>query len=299
MNKEDLLDGVLPPDDPCSTPENFRGPTLSEEPKVIEDMVSKTIDAIYDGIYISFNQEIDNFADSITFSEEEEVKIPYTTSSVGSDGTTNTVLNPEIQRLLSDGVTIDNEDLRAAQQAPEKDRQKKIKKLEGEEFDGRVLVSKVAPRLRGYLSGLENNNSLFYRDASLSQYRLVVPNEIEPENFDRDSVGLNANNASAPQPEEYFIDYTETPVSDIDKQEYSIGISLSPSEDVLLSTSQNVDVGSAVAQVRQSFAGAQRRRSRSGRRGKPCSPDAASSSPPPRRSVRRGGRRWQIGRAHV
>ena len=81
LAKDELMEGVVPPDDCKISPSGVKKPSLSpREPPINDYLLEKTVDVIYDGTYMSFNREVSAFAETIT--KEQEGSLDTITASI-------------------------------------------------------------------------------------------------------------------------------------------------------------------------------------------------------------------------
>lgn len=106
FNKKNPLEGVINPD-LCS------GNVAKDIHPSFTNMVDKTINTIFDGIKMSFEQNVNGFIPAIT--EEAKVLkvprlIPRKINATLENGDTMEIRNPEYARLLANGVIVENPD---------------------------------------------------------------------------------------------------------------------------------------------------------------------------------------------
>ena len=116
INKDNMLDGVMPP---MFCTKNSDGTTtkgmIPRNPPSFQFMMDKTINTVYEGVHITFNQEVVNFPNLMTeppTSKEVRRTIERTKeiTFIDSDGDEQTeeVTNPEYMRLVSQGVPVED-----------------------------------------------------------------------------------------------------------------------------------------------------------------------------------------------
>jgi len=238
-SKPNVLDGVIP-EAQCniSATEKNKPGLMPEEPPAMKAMQKMTIDTLYDGVYMSFNQDIARFPEAIGVQIEVPKSIPRTLTSTDDEGDEVVYINPEIRRLVSDGVMI-----------PEFEIDDDGDDQEGNPpFLTKVPSLQIAPELKGYLNDFENNPELFsagtipaggQEDQARGLYRLMIPNKtgIEKANVDflnsfKDpttgkplvSPGIQNQVKDALKESEFRIHYDIYNSPDIDKENYRIKI---------------------------------------------------------------------------
>lgn len=179
LNKEDVLDGAVPPIF-CKKDSNGNviGGIIPRDPPSFKFMLDKTADAIYDGVHMSFNQEIAAFPailqePSITTNSVNQTKVMkmIKTKFTDREGKEREaeILNPEYVRLVSSGISTDDEEPLKY----EKGSKKFISVDSKNVFESPNIKSYVANGLRDALKNIEFNNGLF--DVTNRTARFIIP----------------------------------------------------------------------------------------------------------------------------
>ena len=226
LAKDELMEGVVPPDDCKISPSGQKSPSLSpKEPPINDYLLEKTVDVIYDGIYMSFNREADTFPEAITVSQKGDKSIEEdakeTPAQNPGDGTINV-----IQQAQSSSVKV------------------------------------IAPELKGYYKSFSEGDTLLRNQDTV--FTFTIPNKTPLEDsskmfterlktFEFENVNdLVSNNADT----SFTITYDPKTTTDIDIERYSVRIeSLGGTEGVISTYDSNEDaqVVEAVKVVRESF----------------------------------------------
>lgn len=231
LAKKNVLDGVLPSAGCSSSPTGGKNRGLEpEEPKALKDMRQVTVNCLYDGVYMAFNQDIARFPEAIGVTKPVTKSIPRTLKTENDEGEEVVYINPELRRLASDGVIIP--DFNIEDDGEDQEDEPNFKTV--------VPSLQIAPELKGYFNDFENNPSLFRsfpsRDGGL--YQMVVPNKTEIEKFDISKfnllkdprtgepldVGLPGQIESALKKSEFRIYYEVFNSQEPDKENYKIKI---------------------------------------------------------------------------
>jgi len=220
--KDDPLEDVLP------TPEcekNARGdkkPSFApKDPPVAKSMIRKTVDGVYDGVYMAFNEDITAFPDAISTTSPQIKIIPRTKTSIDSDGDEIVYVNPELRRMASDGIIIPDWESGDTDNADDQ---------EGlPSFQTKISVFQVAPKLKGFLNDFEANDDLFKFRPSDGAYRLTVQNQIRLDKFQAESLkkmegssGIDFDRLT--REEEFRIDYIPERTTISSEESYSIKV---------------------------------------------------------------------------
>lgn len=195
-------------------------------------MLDKTIDLVYDGVHMSFNNEISNFVSvlkeitTVPVPRAVERRIEVTAETEDGEQTTE-VENPEFRRLISQGVSVEN---------PNDDGDPVIV-FE----DAQFTTGFAAQGLKKNLETLDTDSRLFKFDPT-GKISLVIPNFVDTNNLSdkiskikpgnvKDPTLLDflnkfqqSQNAGTNNVTEYNIDYNFLLNKDAKKNDFSITI---------------------------------------------------------------------------
>jgi len=196
-------------------------------------MMDKTIDVIYDGVYMTFNNEISNFTNALR--ETTAVQIPraierkINVEGVTEDGKTfkEEVENPEFRRLISQGVSV---------KEPEDLDKEAVIVYEDMQF----TTGFAARGLKENLKNIQLNQRLFNVDVR-GNVSFVIPNMIDVNKLSSATLLKNINSVTKDPTllktinnfknvkdvaniSEYYIQYRPSNLLKEGKDEYSIDI---------------------------------------------------------------------------
>jgi len=222
LAQDKLMEGVVPEDDCVITLSGRKKASLApKEPPINDYLLSKTVDVIYDGAYMSFNKEVSSFPSAITVDIEGKTKIPEQAAPPAptGDGSVNV-----LQQAEAGSVKVVAPELRGFY----------------ESFgEGNTLLRNQDTRFIFTVpnkTGLDNSNQE-YVDA-MSQYRSA------------DSVQTQNSNI------EFQISYDSLPSEDISLEQYAFSIIPQGSQESPLFTyvsEESAPLLDAVVKIREGF----------------------------------------------
>ena len=194
LAQDKLMEGVVPEDDCALTPSGRKKPSLApKEPPINDYLLKKTVDVIYDGVYMSFNKEVRSFPDAIT----AEVQAPTEISDSDSPpAPPQSTLPPGTVNVL--------------QQAK----------------SGSVKV--IAPELKGFYESFEEGNTLLRNQDT--KFIFTIPNKTQLDSSNsKYAAKLNEfkstdHIASQNANTNFIITYEPVPSDDIDVERYNMSV---------------------------------------------------------------------------
>ena len=183
LNKDNPLDGAIPPVFCKKDAEgNVVGGIIPRDPPSFQFMLDKVTDVIYDGVHMTFNQEISAFPASLqepatttTTTGQKRVRKKIKTRFVDQNGDEQEeeILNPEYSRLIAQGVS--NDDSKPFDK--DEDADDIIVDVKNV-FESPNVKNYVAKGLRDALRNVEFNNSLF--ETGNRAARFIIPLGTDP-----------------------------------------------------------------------------------------------------------------------
>lgn len=162
LHKPNLLDGVVPPVFCQGNNPTSQGIIDRDHPS-FKFMLDKVVNTVYDGVHMSFNQEISTFPvvikEGATIQKPRDVPRKITFNGID-------IPNPEFQRLISQGVAVEK---------PEDLDKGSIKVYEDQSF----VSSDVAKGLKGNLENFVFDKRLFSFNATNGQVSLNIPTALD------------------------------------------------------------------------------------------------------------------------
>ena len=228
--KGNPLKDALPPVFCKKSPDGKEQGMVQRDHPSFSYMLDKTIDVIYDGVHMSFNNEISNFVNALK--EITTVQIPREVSRRISvklpDGReVDDLENPEFRRLISQGVSVED---------PDEDGDPVVV------FEDIQFTTNFAAKgLKENLQNIQKDSNLFNVDTN-GVVSLVIPNQVDSKallsnvsdpNFNasniqdetiRAAIETIQQQAEQTQVSSYFINYLPGHVAREDVDQYSIKI---------------------------------------------------------------------------
>lgn len=203
LENDNILDGVIPPAF-CRSGSDPSSGLIPRDPPSLRFMLDKTINTIYDGVHMAFNQDVASFVSSISEPGNARETARVVTKEIDftdpKSGNTETIDNPEFLRLQAQGV-------------PGLDDKDEITVFEEDPMSPNFSKGFVAKGLRANLRQIESNPRLFA--ASDGKIQFLIPSALDPNAVIEiaQAIGSDIDEASlrAITPKEHAIEYRILP----------------------------------------------------------------------------------------
>ncbi len=214
LNRDNSLNDLIPPVF-CKGNNALANGMIPRDHPSFSHMLNKTVDVIYDGVNISFNNEISSLP--VALRETATIQVPREISRkqkyVDPEGNSREIENPEFRRLVSQGVSIEE---------PENLDGKPIVVWE----DQNLTAGFVAKGLKNNLENIEFDSKLF--SINKNKISFNIPNNLNDKVLTNTNVVLPAeakivqNQIGSFQTISNRIDYILSTTPDLSKDEYQL-----------------------------------------------------------------------------
>jgi len=167
LNKNKPLDNIIPPVFCKNNDEKNKGMIPRDHPSFTH-MLNKTVDVMYDGIHIAFDQDINGFPIALkeTTTTQAPRVIPRKTKFTDPNGNSADIANPEFLRIVAQGTSVKDPD-----------------KTDGDPVtiweDQTFTTGFVAKGLKQNLENMEFNPKLFNFDSVTGRISFIIPNGLD------------------------------------------------------------------------------------------------------------------------